>query len=250
VRIKDGTRPLADRYSFDGVAGQPIVIAINSADVDTYVYLLDANGSIIAQNDDAAAGASSRVPGTGAFLILPSTGKFTIEVTSFAGGAQGNYALNLGVPGGNCTFALSQPGQAFQAAGGGSTGECQHAARMCVDGNEQYRVDRSRHRWRALVQGPFPIQSLPTPARAHGNVDRGWFDLHCHAKRNKRYRLSERQRCNSTERRAGKSAHDNRLEPDGRHIGELRDQQARAVCGYWRRADHNYEHRVARSTGH
>ena len=121
LRIKDGTRPLADRYSFDGVAGQPIVIALNSADVDTYLYLLDANGSIIAQNDDAAAGASSRVPGTGAFLILPSTGKFTIEVTSFGGGAQGNYALNLGVPGGNCTFALSAAGQAFQPAGGGNT---------------------------------------------------------------------------------------------------------------------------------
>jgi uncharacterized protein (TIGR03437 family) len=120
LRIKDGTRPLADRYSFDGVAGQPIIISLNSADIDTYIYLLDGNGSIIAQNDDAA-GASSRVPGNGAFLILPSTGKFTIEVTSFAGGAQGNYALNLGVPAGNCTFALSLSGQAYQTAGGANT---------------------------------------------------------------------------------------------------------------------------------
>ncbi len=118
LRIKDGSHPLADRYSFSGTAGHPVIITVTSADIDTYLYLLDANGSIIAQNDDTGEGASSRVPANNGFVILPTTGTFTIEVTSFSSGSSGNYALSLAIPSGNCTYAINAVGQAFSTAGG------------------------------------------------------------------------------------------------------------------------------------
>ncbi|MEP7274359.1 MAG: BACON domain-containing carbohydrate-binding protein, partial [Acidobacteriota bacterium] len=97
LRIKDGVRPLADRYSFAGTAGQPAIITLTSSGLDTYLYLLNANGSIIAQNDDSA-GVSSRIPANKNFFILPASSNFIIEVTSFSGGGQGDYTLSLTMP--------------------------------------------------------------------------------------------------------------------------------------------------------
>jgi hypothetical protein len=121
LRIKDGTRPLADRYSFNATAGQPVVISLTSADFDTYLYLLDATGSVIAQNDDSIAGGSSRIPANNGFFILPASGTFTIEVTAFSGSGLGNYALSLTMPAGNCTYAINPNGQAFPTNGGAGT---------------------------------------------------------------------------------------------------------------------------------
>src|SRR5262249_33979144 len=121
LRIKDGMRPLADRYTFNATAGQPVVISLNSTDFDTYLYLLDATGSVIAQNDDSAPGGSSRIPANSGFFILPASGTFTIEVTAFSGSGVGNYALSLTMPAGNCTYAISPSGQAFPLNGGTGT---------------------------------------------------------------------------------------------------------------------------------
>jgi uncharacterized protein (TIGR03437 family) len=122
LRIRDGARPLADRYSFStsGTAsgGQPVIISLTSVDFDTYLYLLDANGSVIAQNDDGGAGGASRIPVGSGFFTLPSGGAFTIEVTSFANNGLGNYTLSLTMPAGNCTYALNASGQSFPASGG------------------------------------------------------------------------------------------------------------------------------------
>ena len=59
------------------LGGQPVVISLSSMDFDTYLYLLDANGSVIAQNDDNITGSSSRIPANSGFFILPATGAFT-----------------------------------------------------------------------------------------------------------------------------------------------------------------------------
>jgi uncharacterized protein (TIGR03437 family) len=118
IRIKDGARPLADRYSFNATGGQPVVISLNSADFDTYLYLLDANGSVIAQDDDSGARGGSRIPAGNNFFILPASGAFTLEVTSFSSGGLGNYALSLTTPAGNCTYAINPIGQAFATGGG------------------------------------------------------------------------------------------------------------------------------------
>lgn len=121
LRIKDGLRPLADRYTFNATAGQPVVISLSSTDYDTYLYLLDATGSVIAQNDDSITGSSSRIPANTGFFILPATGAFTIEVTSFFGSGVGNYALSLTMPAGNCTYSINPVGQAFPTNGGTNT---------------------------------------------------------------------------------------------------------------------------------
>ena len=118
LRIKDGAHPLADRYSFNAAAGQPVIISATSEDLDTYLYLLDANGSIVAQNDDSRGAAGSRIPANGAFFILPASGPFTVEVTSFASGGLGNYALSVTMPAGNCTYGINPIGQAFSTANG------------------------------------------------------------------------------------------------------------------------------------
>lgn len=117
LRVTDGASPLADRYSFTGTAGQPAIISVTSQ-VDTFLYLLDGVGTVIAENDDTAAGASSRIPANSNFFILPATGTFIIEVTSFAAGVAGDYALSVTIPPGNCTYSLAASGQAVAADGG------------------------------------------------------------------------------------------------------------------------------------
>jgi uncharacterized protein (TIGR03437 family) len=118
VRIRNGVRPLADRYSFTGTSGQPVVITLNSSDLDTYLYLLDANGTVIAQNDDTPSGNGSRIPTNNTFFTLPSSGTFTIEVTSFPSKKQGNYSLNLTAQAGGCTYALNPTSQTAPIGGG------------------------------------------------------------------------------------------------------------------------------------
>lgn len=120
LRVKDGLRPLADRYSFSASSGQPIVLAVSSTDFDTYVFLLDAGGNVIAQNDDTVQG-GSRIPAGSSFFTLPSGGTFIIEVTSFSGDGAGNYALSLTMPAGGCSYAISQAGQSFTTNGGTGT---------------------------------------------------------------------------------------------------------------------------------
>ncbi|MDQ3009364.1 MAG: pre-peptidase C-terminal domain-containing protein, partial [Acidobacteriota bacterium] len=121
LRIRDGARPFADRYSFTASSGQPVIISLTSAGFDTYLYLLDANGTVIAQNDDATPSGNSRIPAGSGFFTLPASGAFTIEVTSFSNNGLGNYALSLTTPAGGCTYAITPSGQSFQPSGGTGT---------------------------------------------------------------------------------------------------------------------------------
>lgn len=120
LRVKGNARPLAARYSFNGTVGQSMSVSLSSPDFDTYLLLVDPNGSVIAQNDDSVGG-GSRIPGNDGFFILPANGTYIIEVTTFAKGAIGRYAVNLSMPAGNCTYALGATGQAFASGGGSGT---------------------------------------------------------------------------------------------------------------------------------
>ncbi len=117
VRIKDGARPPADRYSFNAASGQPVIISLNSASFDTYLYLLNPDGSVLTQNDDSGPGAS-RIPAGASFLTLPSSGTFIIEVTAFSASGLGEYTLSLAAPAGGCNYALNPASQSFTASGG------------------------------------------------------------------------------------------------------------------------------------
>ena len=84
----------ADCFTFAGSAGDRISIGLNSAAFDTYLYLMNAAGQILMEDDDGGDGANSRIPIAGSFK-LPATGNYTIEATSFGPTLTGNYSVNL-----------------------------------------------------------------------------------------------------------------------------------------------------------
>lgn len=91
-----GTSYYADRYSFSGVAGQQIVIRMTSTTgLDTYLYLRNASGTVIASDDDGGGGVNSRIPRTSGAFTLPATGTYTIDATSYGQLATGSYSIQL-----------------------------------------------------------------------------------------------------------------------------------------------------------
>lgn len=83
----------AERFAFSGVAGGQITALANSGDFDTMLLLLAPDGSPLAFNDDAG-GTSSLITGGPAAddpFVLPATGVYTVEVTSFEPGETGAY---------------------------------------------------------------------------------------------------------------------------------------------------------------
>ena len=81
----------ADCHTFSGAAGDRIDISMSSDDFDTYFFLLDATGEVLASDDDGGDGSNSKILS----FELPSTGTFAIEATSFSAGAIGPYLLAL-----------------------------------------------------------------------------------------------------------------------------------------------------------
>ncbi len=81
----------ADRYSFSAQAGQQVQITMVSEELDTYLYLLDANGTQLAYDDDSLGNLDSRIRHT-----FGTAGTYTIEATAFSEGL-GNYTLAAAV---------------------------------------------------------------------------------------------------------------------------------------------------------
>jgi Calx-beta domain/Bacterial pre-peptidase C-terminal domain len=101
----DGT--VLDPYTFNALAGQQVAITMSSAQFDTYLYLLNPDGSTLTFNDDAV-GTNSRIPLSG-FITLPTTGTYTILANAFdeaTNGGVGNYTLQITAPA--PTIQLSQ----------------------------------------------------------------------------------------------------------------------------------------------
>lgn len=89
-----GTGYYTDRYSFNGTPGQLIAIQLSGA-FDTYVYLRNPSGMVIASNDDGGGGTNSRIPATSGNFTIPvgATGTYVIEVTSYSSFATGSYSV-------------------------------------------------------------------------------------------------------------------------------------------------------------
>jgi uncharacterized protein (TIGR03437 family) len=122
--IARGSAYYADRYSFSGQAGQQIAIALSAPRIDTYLYLLNASGSVVAQGDGGGGGVNqsdARIPETGSFITLPAAGVYTIEATTFGSNRTGNYTLSLSGGSANCSYALSAAGQSLGINGGGGS---------------------------------------------------------------------------------------------------------------------------------
>jgi hypothetical protein len=84
----------SDRWVFDGLAGQVLTITMNAENetLDSYLRLSDANGTLIAENDDA----DNSELGSDAQLVevrLTMSGKYTIEAARFEG--EGRYTLTI-----------------------------------------------------------------------------------------------------------------------------------------------------------
>lgn len=88
-----GTGYYTDRYSFTGTSGQLVSIQLTSNAFDTFVYLKNSAGTVIASNDDGGGGSNSRIPATSGSFTLPSSGIFTIEATSYSTQNTGAYVL-------------------------------------------------------------------------------------------------------------------------------------------------------------
>lgn len=80
-----------DRWTFSGRAGDIVVIAMNSSDVDSYLELYSPNGQQAAFNDDGGTGLNSLIDG----YRLPANGTYTIWAHTFAHNSLGNYSLSL-----------------------------------------------------------------------------------------------------------------------------------------------------------
>lgn len=102
----------ADKYTFSASEGSRVSVDLTSIYFDTHLYLLNPDGSRLAVDGDGGNGTNSRIPalpkgfiGSNNFnmtsterITLPSTGTYTIEVTSFESNVTGNYTLTLTGP--------------------------------------------------------------------------------------------------------------------------------------------------------
>jgi hypothetical protein len=118
-----GVRFFADRYSFNGTAGERLSVSmfrILNNTLDPYLYLIGPDGYVIAQDDDSASpgGQDAQIPRSGD-ITLPLTGKYILEATSFEGQQTGNYAISMNLSG--CSLSVSPTSLHFPVAGGDGT---------------------------------------------------------------------------------------------------------------------------------
>src|SRR5690606_37943081 len=83
-----------DRITFQGNAGDAVLIEITSSAFDPYLIVLDQADNVLFQEDDSQGfGLNVRVE-----YRLPATGTYTVVVTSARPGETGGYSLSLSAP--------------------------------------------------------------------------------------------------------------------------------------------------------
>ncbi len=101
----------ADLYSFSGQAGQQVAITQTSSSIDTYLTLFAPNGTILTTNDDdnSSVSTDSRIPSGTGYFVLPFTGTYLIEASSYGADEVGGYVLILSGPPGSptCTYTVT-----------------------------------------------------------------------------------------------------------------------------------------------
>ncbi len=94
---QSGRRPgrYADCYSFTASSGSRVVLSMNSAAVDSFLYLTNANGDELANDDDSGGENNARIPGALGSFVIPADGTYYIETTSSTPGQTGDYSITL-----------------------------------------------------------------------------------------------------------------------------------------------------------
>jgi tetratricopeptide (TPR) repeat protein len=85
--MKDGS--YANVHTFQGKAGEALIIDLTSKDFDAYLILFDPNDNKIAENDDGGDENNARI-----VLTLPVTGTYTLIVNSAKAKESGSYVLS------------------------------------------------------------------------------------------------------------------------------------------------------------
>lgn len=90
-----GSGYYTDRYSFYAVPGQLITISLSSTVFDTYLYLKNPAGVVIASDDDGGGNRNSRIPSNAGYFTVPvgGAGTYTIEVSSYSTVTTGSYSV-------------------------------------------------------------------------------------------------------------------------------------------------------------
>jgi hypothetical protein len=116
-----GVEYFADRYTFNGVAGQRVAISmVSTSGVDPYLYLIAPDGYVLSQNDDLTDfDTNARIPTGSNTITLPQTGVYIVEASSFSRQQTGTYTLTVQNPG--CTLNAAASVQLFGAGGGSGT---------------------------------------------------------------------------------------------------------------------------------
>jgi thermolysin len=121
--IFTGTTKYVDVYSFNGTAGQNIVVTMNSSSFDTFLYLVNSSNQVISEDDDGGDSTNSRIPSESGTFSLPATGTYSIWATSYSADLVGPYSLTLTVSGGGgCSAAPIAIGQTV--SGSLATSDC------------------------------------------------------------------------------------------------------------------------------
>ncbi|MFW5692198.1 MAG: PPC domain-containing protein [Chloroflexota bacterium] len=85
-------------FNFEAEEGDQVTITLESSDFDAYLFLRNAEGEILARDDDGGTDSNARING----FVIPATGVYTIIVDSF-----GN-TIGINPGGGDFTLMLEQ----------------------------------------------------------------------------------------------------------------------------------------------
>jgi len=89
VLESDGS--LYDVYTFEGETGQSVTVNLSSSEFDTYLLLIDPEGQLLEQNDDAAEDDMN----SSLTVTLPSDGTYTVVSNGFDSESRGGYAVEV-----------------------------------------------------------------------------------------------------------------------------------------------------------
>jgi serine protease Do len=83
-----------DIYTFEGKAGQEVILEMSSNEIDSYLILLDTNGQELAQDDDGGQNRNAKIR-----VTLPENGIYTLLANSAQGQEFGTYSLSANTVG-------------------------------------------------------------------------------------------------------------------------------------------------------
>ncbi len=92
-----------DIYTFEGKAGQEVILEMSSNEIDSYLILLDPTGKELAQDDDGGENRNAKIR-----VTLPENGTYTVLANSAQGQEFGTYRLSANTIGSQWILRLEE----------------------------------------------------------------------------------------------------------------------------------------------